>query len=99
MVHCAVPGMVQPQAAMYSKGPAVQVQEGPEYSAVAKRNDPAKPARSPTQMEPTDTRKQIRRFVVFASTVGQLFAVEVIWLLIHIGTLKGICSLWNVTPA
>ncbi len=61
---------------MYSKGPAVQVQEGPEYSAVAKRSaDPAKPARSPTmssQLEPTDTRKQIRRFVVFASLVGEL---------------------------
>jgi hypothetical protein len=68
--------MVQPPAAMYSKGPAVQVQEGPEYSAVAKRSaDPAKPARSPTmssQLEPTDTRKQIRRFVVFASLVGEL---------------------------
>jgi hypothetical protein len=76
MVHSAVPGMVQPQAAMYSKGPAVQVQEGPEYSAVAKRSaDPAKPARSPTmssQVEPTDTREQIRRFVVFSSIDGQL---------------------------
>ncbi len=76
MVHCAVPGMVQPPATVYSKGPAVQVQEGSEYSAVAKRSaDPSKPARSPTmssQVEPTDTRKQIRRFVVFALTVDQL---------------------------
>jgi hypothetical protein len=82
MVHsAALPGTVQPPAAMYSKGPAVQVQEGPEYSAVAKRSaDPAKPARSPTmssQVEPTDTRKQIRRFVFFSWST---FVVEVIWL-------------------
>jgi hypothetical protein len=87
MIHSAVPvpGTVQPQTAMYSKGPAVQVQEGPEYSAVAKRSaDPAKPARSPTmssQVEPTDNRKQIRRFVVFASTVysGSYLALNSQW--------------------
>ncbi len=100
MVHCAVPGMVQPPAAMYSKGPAVQVQEGPEYSAVAKRSsDPAKPARSPTQVEPTDTRKQIRRFVVFASTVGQHFCGGSYLALNSHWHSQGIHSLWNVKPA
>jgi hypothetical protein len=100
MIHSAVPGMVQPQAAMYSKGPAAQVQEGPEYSAVAKRSDPAKPARSPTmssQLEPTDTRKQIRRFVVYASTVGQvlrwkLFGLEFTLALSKEFTLYGILN-------
>jgi hypothetical protein len=103
MVHCAVPGMVQPQAAMYSKGPAAQVQEGPEYSAVAKRSaDPAKPARSPTmssQVEPTDTRKQIRRFVVFASTVGRHFCSGSYLALSSHWHSQGIYSLWNVKPA